>query len=683
MASSVIVLSERAAACKKNTVTKPQQKQYVQTFCNFIEKVERNGINLNIYRCPNGDKLCKMTGARIEQQNGSGFSNPLKHILSCVYKGDEEAMEASYWEKKAAREVQGRLETWFGKKSNGGGDDNNSGKEEDEDNTVQPLVKKDIELKDWIDLIVKKNVPVSCVEDPFWREKLKHEYKFSRATVMGTMLEMCADVEMILAYEMKKAGRGSIIHDGWSKFGEHYFGLFASYEAERWEVDKGCGSVKIVKGPIISLLSLSPLHVFSDKYEGVDDDAPPQKERESRDVEVAANFTSEVHRDQIVDVMKQFYHIDIEEWLTCQTADNVSSNKKLARLLGVPHVSCESHLLNNEVKKFVKDTADDDDGAGFVVGKIHETMVSVKGSNKNMACLAKETNARPEHHGTTRFTGLSSMLKKWDKIGNHITAAADDDDADIVLPPTTRKFKTALDTTKGCFKDIQAVAIALQGRNMMLSKCRDIQTRLVDTVEEGMDNPDSHWYLTSFGNIYIPSDSEKRPDQHFLNAVCKYQKREKDKLTNPEKMAVKRWVVKNKAGPTKVFATLAEEMASENKAKKEATKKRKNGSISTENDDEGDGIFDHVKGTACEVERLWSVARYVLTTQRAKLSPLFFETIMFLKFNTQLWDEKIVRDAHCRLVKDNKAKRAEKTKAAIAEQEELDEAAEEEVLGGV
>ena len=130
----------------------------------------------------------------------------------------------------------------------------------------------------------------------------------------------------------------------------------------------------------------------------------------------------------------------------------------------------------NEVKAFVKATADDDDGAGFVVGKIHETMVSVKGSNKNMACLAKETDARPEHHGTTRFTGMSSMLMKWDKIGNHITTAAEDDDADIVLPPTTRKFKTALGTAKACFNDIGAVAVPLQGRNMMIRSKEDTKT---------------------------------------------------------------------------------------------------------------------------------------------------------------------------------------------------------------
>ena len=56
---------------------------------------------------------------------------------------------------------------------------------------------------------------------------------------------------------------------------------------------------------------------------------------------------------------------------------------------------------------------------------------------------------------------------------------------------------------------------------------------------------------------------------------------------------------------------------------------------------------------------------------------------MYLKFNAQIWDENIVRVAHCRLVKDNKAKRAEKMKAAITEQEELDVAAENEMLVGV
>ena len=52
------------------------------------------------------------------------------------------------------------------------------------------------------------------------------------------------------------------------------------------------------------------------------------------------------------------------------------------------------------------------------------------------------------------------------------------------------------------------------------------------------------------------------------------------------------------------------------------------------------GILDHVLGSVAEVERVWSWVRYVLTTQRARIAPVLFEAIMFLKFNRDLWDEK-------------------------------------------
>ena len=58
---------------------------------------------------------------------------------------------------------------------------------------------------------MKKNLPVPCVDDLFWRKKSKHEYKFKKTTVIGTMFEMCVDVEAILSYDMKKAGRGGAL----------------------------------------------------------------------------------------------------------------------------------------------------------------------------------------------------------------------------------------------------------------------------------------------------------------------------------------------------------------------------------------------------------------------------------------------------------------------------------------
>ena len=57
---------------------------------------------------------------------------------------------------------------------------------------------------------------------------------------------------------MKDAGKGSIVHDAWSKFGSDFFALFATYKATRDIVEDGIA--RTVIGPVVSLLSVAPLH---------------------------------------------------------------------------------------------------------------------------------------------------------------------------------------------------------------------------------------------------------------------------------------------------------------------------------------------------------------------------------------------------------------------------------------
>ena len=66
----------------------------------------------------------------------------------------------------------------------------------------------------------------------------------------------------------------------------------------------------------------------------------------------------------------------------------------------------------------------------------------------------------------------------------------------------------------------------------------------------------------------------------------------------------------------------------------EQTGKRKADSISVLKDDTDDTCLDHVIGSAAKVEILWYMARYLLTTQRATMTPIVFETVLFLKFNS-------------------------------------------------
>ena len=55
---------------------------------------------------------------------------------------------------------------------------------------------------------------------------------------------------------------------------------------------------------------------------------------------------------------------------------------------------------------------------------------------------------------------------------------------------------------------------------------------------------------------------------------------------------------------------------------------------------------DFICGSAVEVERLWSLTKNVLTNSRSRLTPVLFETLLFLKVNEGYWDIHSVQHAH-------------------------------------
>ena len=55
--------------------------------------------------------------------------------------------------------------------------------------------------------------------------------------------------------------------------------------------------------------------------------------------------------------------------------------------------------------------------------------------------------------------------------------------------------------------------------------------------------------------------------------------------------------------------------------------------------------FDYILGSVAEVERLWSMARYVLQDQRTIMKPMNLEALLFLKVNSGFWDLRTVAQA--------------------------------------
>ena len=122
---------------------------------------------------------------------------------------------------------------------------------------VMPVSPKEEDLLSWIDMIIMKNLPLNIVEDDMFRKFAVSTNIFSIKTVRAVILAMVPLVEKMIIKEMKDAGYGALMHDGWTKFSTHYFGLFASYNIKVKQ--KLAGELCETTMPKQVLLAVSPL----------------------------------------------------------------------------------------------------------------------------------------------------------------------------------------------------------------------------------------------------------------------------------------------------------------------------------------------------------------------------------------------------------------------------------------
>jgi hypothetical protein len=86
-------------------------------------------------------------------------------------------------------------------------------------------------------------------------------------------------------------------------------------------------------------------------------------------------------------------------------------------------------------------------------------------------------------------------------------------------------------------------------------------------------------------------------------------------------------------------------------------------------DNHADNCLDHVIGSVAEVERLWSEARYIMTTSRSRMAPIFW-AILLPHYNCYLWDEKTVQEALVAVKDDQKMDRLEKNMQELTAEEQ-------------
>ena len=268
-------------------------------------------------------------------------------------------------------------------------------------------------------------------------------------------------------------------------------------------------------------------------------------------------------------------------------------------------------------------------------------MVKVRQSNKNMAVIRKTTNLCPEVGNDTRWLGHGRMMGKYNRMRTDLIKAHDDEDTSFPMNKTAA-FKRKAEKVTGCFTDINVVAATLQTRMYKLKSTRADLDALLAESKNGHTNENNSWFERQLSGTYIKPGSHKLPDPHFVSGVIKIQNNDILQLTQDEKDACAS--LANQVQDQGEEAEEGDEVSFASRFKSRM-KKRKAGVMEGTKASPYKNV-DFICGSAAEVERLWSICKYILSNVRSRLTPNLFEALIFLKLNRDYWDASSVQVAY-------------------------------------
>lgn len=561
----------------------------------------RRNVMFLVYKCPK-DSLCTENG-EVFFEKGKGYSNPYRHLKSCVAGGDEQHLldlyNAAVQETMATGTLQNARSSVFSK-----------------------LNEREKAMYGYMRLIVLKNLPISFVADTEIRNFSKYGSVFCHRTFKEVLFKLVEIVECKIKDEMMKQ-KGAVMYDGWTNNSTHYVGIFGVY-MRNVAVHKN-GVMHTEKELACPLLAASPM---ANPSETGDDNCDVEDETTS--------FSARVHIRFFEDVFHLF-GVNVHEWVLCQLADNCSVNKRIADLLEIPHVGCNNHKLNLEVRRMI----DANSRIQGTIESIHKTMKSCKSGLKNRALLRNITDLCPVLNNQTRWSSIYQMLTRYNRIRDALIRVADSSESSLNMNRSSVFKSKALIYAKQ-FSEINVVTVELQKQGLSLSDARYILDDLNDAIRSGRDDISSPLYQCSLGTAYTSPSAPIVHSPHFESGVIKIQRQRISEMTEDEKEACKMLrSVSSEISPsqfdneTNVQLSMAQRIALGKRKRMEKTESYLN--------------CDFILGSVAEIERLWSVARNILTDNRKDLTPLVFESVLFLNINRAFWNEITVKEAMAKM----------------------------------
>ena len=436
-----------------------------------------------------------------------------------------------------------------------------------------------------------------------------------------------------------------LIIDGWTQGSAHYSAVFAAF----------------VKSDVVQTIMLS-CNVAEDINEETEFDEALE------DNEKRFGFTADDWFDVIVAAMAEYeFGLNVDNFASHVefiSADNCSTNRSLStktgmfhyksafmRLhiyinvalnpvylhLGVPLIGCYSHKLSLAVSSLIGNEAkrnrdglviQEEDGLRPVVTKIDRVMANLK-TLKTSALLRAKTRLRAERMNKTRWSSLFSMLVKWKRIREFVVAI-DNLPPVIVQNLPTPTENIAINSLVSRLSQFESVSKALQGggdSTLTLYEAR----RLFDKL------------LTDFGDDYplseLKKDSYLINNKAFENGIIKLQGGEESLLNRSEKEAVSIFLLPNAGADIGDDDEANDEAGYAERILDEAHKEKRRKVDSSKY-----RSTIHVLPQSNLCERLFSLAKLIMTDLRQSMNPSTLNDVLFLKSNCHLWNANLIQE---------------------------------------
>lgn len=299
----------------------------------------------------------------------------------------------------------------------------------------------------------------------------------------------------------------------------------------------------------------------------------------------------------------------------CLVGDNCAVNQSIARTMSVPLIGCASHKFNLAVQLWIKEQPN----LTPIIAKVAAVMK--KASTLKVAAKLKQlTNYACVKANDTRWSSTYNMIERYFQIQPQLSALVEL----LELLPTPVEVD-ALSRGFRHLSNFDSITVMLQRDGISFVEVRNIFDVLV------LDFPEMEHHLGQRSFLVIDPDFEK--GVMCISKGMPLTLEQKAAVTNLVKVEQQQ-SLDSSSGNEDESNTINMLIADDSESYAERVAKRLKLQTRLENLGRKQFVnLDVIPGTSVNCERLFSLAKHVLTDTRKNTSPILFEALLFLKVN--------------------------------------------------